>query len=131
MYKTDKHPKEAVAGQISSPWRDEMVDVGEYSLNMHCTGDPTDRPVVVDSSGYSSTSLNWALVLPEVAESTRVCAYDRPGSGFSFVNPDPHTYQQEAEELHTLLRVNSLPVYLYNLTKCLRKSGLAPSCYNQ
>lgn len=81
----------------------EMVDVGEYSLHLHCMGEPSDKPVVVVSSGYSSSSLHWARVLPELAESTRVCAYDRPGSGYSFVDPEPRTYHQEAEELHTLL----------------------------
>ena len=81
----------------------EMVDIGEYSIHLHCTGNPSDRPVVVVSSGYSMSSLHWALVQPKIAKFTRICAYDRPGSGYSFEGLEPRTFRQEADALRTSL----------------------------
>jgi pimeloyl-ACP methyl ester carboxylesterase len=43
------------------------------------------------------------LVQPEVAESTRVCSYDRAGLGWSDPAQRPRTSQHVADELHRLL----------------------------
>jgi pimeloyl-ACP methyl ester carboxylesterase len=82
----------------------EMVDVGEYSLHLYCTGDPSARPVVVVSPGSGGNVVDWALVQPEVAKFARICAYDRFGSGWSFGNPQGQTYQEEANDLRKLLQ---------------------------
>ena len=82
----------------------EMVDVGEYSLHLYCTGDPSAKPVVVVSPGSGSSVAHWPLVQPEVAKFTRICVYDRLGSGWSFGKPQGQTYQEEAEDVHTLLQ---------------------------
>jgi pimeloyl-ACP methyl ester carboxylesterase len=42
-------------------------------------------------------------VQPEIATSTRVCAYDRAGLGWSEPGPLPRSPQQFADELHVLL----------------------------
>jgi pimeloyl-ACP methyl ester carboxylesterase len=54
-------------------------------------------------AGLSGSSLDWNLVQSEVGSSTRVCAYDRAGMGWSDPSPQPRTPRQIADELHTLL----------------------------
>lgn len=82
----------------------EMVNVGDYCLHLYCTGDPSAKPVVVVSPGSGGTVIDWALVQPEVAKLTRICAYDRFGSGWSFGEPKGQTYQEEANDLRRLLQ---------------------------
>jgi pimeloyl-ACP methyl ester carboxylesterase len=48
-------------------------------------------------------SADWANVQPEVAKITRVCAYDRAGTGWSEPGPEPRDPRQIARELHALL----------------------------
>lgn len=89
---------------IQYPAPGQMVDVGEYSLHLYCSGDPSAKPVVVVSPGSGSSAAQWPLVQPEVAAFTRICIYDRPGSGWSFVAPQGQTYQEEAQDVHTMLQ---------------------------
>ena len=56
----------------------------------------------LDAAGDNS-SASWALVQPEIAQSTRVCAYDRAGMGWSEQGPAPRDLQQHVRELHALL----------------------------
>ncbi len=80
----------------------EMVDVGGHRLHLYCTGEP-GAPTVVMDSGLGGTVLDWQLVQPELAKSTRVCTYDRAGMGWSEAGAQPRTSEQIAGELHTLL----------------------------
>jgi pimeloyl-ACP methyl ester carboxylesterase len=79
----------------------ELVDVGGYRLHIQCVG--TGSPTVVLDAGLSGSSLDWNLVQPELGRTTRVCAYDRAGMGWSDPGPQPRTPRQIADELHTLL----------------------------
>ncbi|HUV89866.1 MAG TPA: alpha/beta hydrolase [Anaerolineae bacterium] len=79
----------------------QMVDVGGYRMHIYCQG--TGSPTVVMDAGLGDFSLAWSLVQPQVAQSTRVCAYDRAGLGWSERGPKPRTVQNIVEELHTLL----------------------------
>ncbi len=79
----------------------QMVDVGGYRLHIQCVG--TGSPTVVLDAGLGGTSLDWALVQPEIAQATRVCAFDRAGMGWSESGPSPRTPAQNARELYTLL----------------------------
>jgi pimeloyl-ACP methyl ester carboxylesterase len=54
-------------------------------------------------SGLGTMSADWANVQPAVAKTTRVCAYDRAGTGWSEPGPEPRDPRQIARELHTLL----------------------------
>jgi pimeloyl-ACP methyl ester carboxylesterase len=83
------------------PARGQLVDVGGYRLHIHCVGE--DSPTVVLDAGLGGFSLDWSLVQPELAATTRVCAYDRAGYGWSDPNPQSRTPRQIADELHTLL----------------------------
>jgi pimeloyl-ACP methyl ester carboxylesterase len=79
----------------------QRVDVGGYRLHVHCVGEGS--PTVVLDAGLGGFSLDWNLVQPELAATTRVCAYDRAGYGWSDPSPKPRTPSQIADELHTLL----------------------------
>jgi pimeloyl-ACP methyl ester carboxylesterase len=79
-----------------------LVDLGGYRLQLNATG--RGGPAVVLIAGSGDFSFDWSLVQPGVSRFTRVCSYDRPGSGWSDLGPTPRTMKQEANELHLLLR---------------------------
>jgi pimeloyl-ACP methyl ester carboxylesterase len=79
----------------------QLVDVGGYSLHIYCQGNGT--PTVILDALFPGTVSNWAWVQPEIAKTTRVCAYDRAGLGWSDSGPMPRDAVQQAAELHTLL----------------------------
>ncbi len=85
----------------------KMVDVGGYQLHIHCAGE--GGPTVVLEAGMASSSLDWALVQPEIAKFTKVCSYDRAGMGWSQESPNPRTSTHMVEELHTLLKNAQVP----------------------
>src|SRR5690606_34429958 len=79
----------------------QMIDVGGHHLHVDCQGE--GDPTVVLEAGMSGWSTDWVLVQPEVAKTTRVCAYDRAGYGWSETGPRPRDSEQVATELHALL----------------------------
>ena len=95
---------EAIAARgdaTTYPAPGQMVDMGGYRLHIQCVG--TGSPTVVLDAGLGGTSLAWSLVQNEIGQTTRVCAYDRAGLGWSENSPQPRTPGEEALELHTLL----------------------------
>ncbi len=71
-------------------------------LSISCLG--TGSPTVVLEAGLDwGGSWSWITVLPEVARFTRVCAYDRAGSGFSDPGPIPRDGKHIVSDLHALL----------------------------
>lgn len=87
------------------PPRGQMIDVGGFQMHLNCAGANVDgSPTVILENGLGSTSSAWALVQPEVAKATRVCSYDRAGTGWSHSSPEPRDAQHIARELHTLLQ---------------------------
>jgi len=87
----------------------QLTTVGNFILHIHCEG--TGTPTIVLESGLGGTSLDWSLVQPSLATTTRVCSYDRAGLGWSAVNPSRalRTSEQIAGELHMLLRNSGIP----------------------
>jgi pimeloyl-ACP methyl ester carboxylesterase len=95
---------QAIATEVDKrayPPPGEMVDVGTHSLHIDCAG--RGSPTVILESGLATMSADWANVQPEVAKTTRVCAYDRAGTGWSEPGPEPRDPRQIARELHALL----------------------------
>ncbi len=105
-----------------------LVDIGGRSLYLECHG--TGSPTVVLVAGYRSSTRFWSddllhpdaprtMVLPAVAETTRVCAYDRPGTYASIgeeVLPSrgdpiaqPRNAPEVVAELHALLQTAGVP----------------------
>jgi pimeloyl-ACP methyl ester carboxylesterase len=86
----------------------QMVDVGGYRLHINCVG--TGSPTVVIEAGWGDWSATWSSwVQPAVAQTTRVCTYDRAGYGYSEAGPLPRTADRFAQELHTLLQEARVP----------------------
>jgi len=79
-----------------------MIDVGGHKLRVRVMG--TTSPTVVLEAGFWSTLESWSDVMPQIAKFARVVAYDRAGLGGSELGPEPRSYKQVAEELHTMLQ---------------------------
>ncbi len=84
-----------------SPPPGQMVDIGGHRLHLYCLG--TGSPTVILEAAAPGWSLYWSTVQPQLAQTTRVCAYDRAGLGWSERGPLPRTGQRMAKELHRLL----------------------------
>jgi pimeloyl-ACP methyl ester carboxylesterase len=68
----------ADARAVPPPGR--MVAVDGLQIHVHCIG-AGKRTFVLDAGGQWST--HWYRIQPELANSGRVCAFDRPGLGWS------------------------------------------------
>jgi len=82
--------------------RGRLVEVDGRSLYLDCRGAGT--PTVVLVAGMGTGAETWAAILPELAGTTRTCAYDRPGIGRSDDGSTPD-HEAAAVELRALLRV--------------------------
>ncbi len=80
----------------------ELVSVGPHRLHLHCMGEGS--PTVILEALAGGTSSYWAWVQPEVARTTRVCAYDRVGRGWSDPGAAPADLWGTVDNLHTLLQ---------------------------
>jgi pimeloyl-ACP methyl ester carboxylesterase len=95
---------QAIATEIDKltyPPPGKLVDVNGQLMHIDCIG--KGSPTVILESGLGTMSADWANVQPEVAKSTRVCSYDRAGTGWSEPGPTPRDPKQISSELHTLL----------------------------
>jgi pimeloyl-ACP methyl ester carboxylesterase len=87
-----------------------MVDLGGWSLHLHCTGERApSAPAVILEAGAGSFSVEWSLVQPLVDDFAFVCSYDRAGLGWSDLGPHPRTLKQVVWELRTLLEMAEVP----------------------
>jgi pimeloyl-ACP methyl ester carboxylesterase len=105
-----------------------LVDIGGRSLYLECHGEGS--PTVILESGYRASARFWSddllypeaprtMVLPGVAQFTRVCAYDRPGTYASVGDDDiisrsdaiaqPRTAPEIVADLHALLQAAEVP----------------------
>jgi pimeloyl-ACP methyl ester carboxylesterase len=80
-------------------------------INLYCTG--SGSPTVVMDAGFANFSAVWRYVQPEVAQTTRVCSYDRAGEGWSDLGPFPRTSWAIVADLNALLRkAEEVPPYI-------------------
>jgi pimeloyl-ACP methyl ester carboxylesterase len=88
-----------LAAQVPEP-PGQLVDLGGRKLHIHCTG--SGPPTVILEAGASSFSIDWSLVQPDIARTSRVCSYDRARLGWS--DPGPaETAVNFVQDLHRLL----------------------------
>ncbi len=78
-----------------------LYDVGGRRLHLNCTG--TGSPTVVLENGLGAISAGWTRITTELNHTTRVCAYDRAGQGWSDDVGAPQDGLAIAADLHTLL----------------------------
>ena len=72
-----------------------------FHVYFRCLG--AGAPTVLFVAGLNASSDSWDGVIPTVARTTRVCFYDRPGTGGSDARPGPRTSATIAKQLHTLM----------------------------
>jgi pimeloyl-ACP methyl ester carboxylesterase len=87
--------------QRTYPPPGELVNVGNHSLHIDCVGEGS--PTVILEAASGGMSAHWARVQQRLAQTTRVCAYDRAGLGWSERGPEPRNARQISSELHILL----------------------------
>ncbi|HEX3156176.1 MAG TPA: alpha/beta hydrolase [Candidatus Angelobacter sp.] len=80
-----------------------LVRVGEgRTINLICLG--SGSPTVILSAGLGSWSVVWRSVQPALARSTRVCAWDQAGFGFSSPSPEPQDAIHLTKDLEQTLK---------------------------
>lgn len=89
------------------PMPGELIDVGDHSLHLSCTGSGSPTVVLEPGSGEMSSNMGW--IAPAVALKTRVCVYDRAGRGWSEPAETAQDGVQIATDLHTLLQRGHVP----------------------
>ena len=102
----------AVAGNLAVihdrstyPPSGRLYEVDGHRLHIDCRGPRSSggSPTVVLSSSLGGTSADWSRVVAAISPTTRTCAYDRAGQGWSEEASSPRDGIQSATELHTLL----------------------------
>jgi pimeloyl-ACP methyl ester carboxylesterase len=83
---------------------DALVDIGGRRLHLSCGG--SGSPTVILEAGLGDPLTTWKAVQPAVAETTRVCSYDRAGLGTSDRDPRTafRTSRAVVDDLSKLLR---------------------------
>jgi pimeloyl-ACP methyl ester carboxylesterase len=94
------------------PDRGELVEIGGgRGLLVHCTG--SGDPTVVLDAGFGVGSFAWQGVQPALSRTTRVCSYDRAGTGSSVAVPGVRDARDEVADLERLLdKVGARPPYV-------------------
>jgi pimeloyl-ACP methyl ester carboxylesterase len=83
------------------PYPGRLVDIGDRQLHIYCTGEGS--PTVVLEAPAVGMSAAWGWVQPAVAQTTRVCSYDRAGLGWSEAGDRPYDPSAVPDQLHALL----------------------------
>jgi pimeloyl-ACP methyl ester carboxylesterase len=96
----------SATGRDAPPEASRLIDVGGRRLYLECSG--TGSPVVVLQSGLGESSSSWSRIMPAVAASTTVCAYDRAGHGRSDAGGSQDGIAL-ATDLHVLLERAGVP----------------------
>jgi pimeloyl-ACP methyl ester carboxylesterase len=93
-------------------------DIGGRKMYLECAGQGSPTVILIPGGGIAADLWDSPLgeqptVYPTIAETTRVCSYDRPGTtraraegGFSRSDPVPQpiTPSRSVDELHALLK---------------------------
>lgn len=84
-----------------------LTDVGGHQLHIHCEGEGP-LTVILEAPELGLSAM-WGLVQPALAESTRVCSYDRAGLGWSEAGDGPFDARAVPLELHAVLAREQVP----------------------
>ena len=79
----------------------DFYTVTGHRMHIYCAG--SGWPTIVLDAGLGNDALIWGGVQPLLARTTRVCAYDRAGFGWSDARPAPRDADHIADDLHGLL----------------------------
>ena len=78
----------------------------DRSIGWVCMG--SGSPTVVMTAGAGDWSVAWRKVQPAIARTTRVCAWDRPGFGFSDPSPGIQNLVQTEADLEAALKAANI-----------------------
>lgn len=73
------------------------------TIHIKCMG--TGSPTVILSAGMGGWASDWRTVQPQIAKTTRVCAWDRPGFGFSSGTTQTQTVLNTTADLEAALKI--------------------------
>ena len=79
----------------------KLYTVEGHQMHLDCRG--AGSPTVVIQPGLGEMSASFARITPVVAGTTRVCAFDRAGQGWSAESQQPKDGLQAAKDLHSVL----------------------------
>jgi pimeloyl-ACP methyl ester carboxylesterase len=85
----------------------QLVDIGGRHINLRCSG--SGGPTVILMAGLLHWSFVWDKTQPEIANRTRVCAFDRASYGFSDPAPKPEIMADVVSDLHAALQAADVP----------------------
>ncbi|RBP06508.1 pimeloyl-ACP methyl ester carboxylesterase [Roseiarcus fermentans] len=85
---------------LTAPQQLVAID-GARRLNLYCIG--AGEPAVMLEAGAANTIETWRFVQAEIAKTTRACAYDRAGLGFSDAATRPADVRNMADDLGRLV----------------------------
>lgn len=105
---------QAVAVQLDKqnyPPPGQLYTVNGHLMHIVCLGEGS--PTVILQAGGTADSTWWYWVQHQLAAHTRVCAFDRPGMGWSEPTMEPRDAVTLMSELHALLaQANVRPPYV-------------------
>jgi pimeloyl-ACP methyl ester carboxylesterase len=84
-----------------APPASEMVSVNGHAVHLVCTGE--GKPTFVLDAGLGAWSFEWFRLQPLLAKTGRVCAFDRPGLGWSESADGGHDGLAAANQLAALV----------------------------
>lgn len=85
----------------TAPSESEMVTVRGHRMHLRCAG--SGSPTFLLDAGLGGWSVHWYRVQPLLAKYGYVCAFDRPGLGWSDDIRAPHDAAAAADELSALV----------------------------
>jgi pimeloyl-ACP methyl ester carboxylesterase len=91
----------------SAPPASEMIAVDGHAIHVACSGQGP-RTYVLDA-GAGVWSFEFARLAPLLAKSARVCAFDRPGMGWSDDMPGGHDVASLAEQVFKIVHAANIP----------------------
>lgn len=80
---------------------DTLVAIDAGRLHVRCHGDGDSTVLLI--AGFEGDGNGWGEVEPALAERTRVCAYDRFGTGTSDAPQSTQSFASHADDLHAAL----------------------------
>lgn len=87
--------------------RGQLYTINSHQMHIVCVGEGS--PTVILQAGATAESLWWYRVQNQLAAYTQVCAYDRPGMGWSDPVQGPRDPTTINAELHSLLEQAEVP----------------------
>lgn len=85
----------------------KRIDIGGRRLHLRDMGEGSPA-VILEATGFGC-SVDYASIQNELAQTTRVCAYDRAGMGWSDPSYRPRSVQALVDDLRTLLQRAEVP----------------------